>query len=55
MAGIVEPVMPIGRKRPGADVRDSIGQGIDIAVRAVGMGELVGKPVVGDNAVGGEE
>ena len=55
MRGIAKPVGPVGGEGPGADVGDAVGERVDVAVGAVGIGDLAGEPVVGDDAVAGEE
>jgi hypothetical protein len=43
-----EPIDPVGDEGPGADVGDAVGERVDIPVRPVGQGHLLGKPVRGD-------
>ena len=45
MLGIGQPIRTVGRKRPGADMGDAGGKGVDIAVRPVGLRDLAGEPV----------
>ena len=55
MARIAKPVRPVGGEGPGADVGDAVGERIDVAIGAVGKGDLAGEPVVGNGAVAGEK
>ena len=48
MIRVGQPVRPVGRKRPGADLRDPARQRVDIAVDAVGLVDLGRKPRIGD-------
>ena len=43
-----EPVGAVGDKRPGADVRDTVGERIDVAIGAVRELDLLGEPILGD-------
>ncbi len=55
MHRIVEPVRPIGDECPGPDVGDAVGERVDVAVGAVGIGDLPVEPVVRNAARAGEE
>ena len=50
MGGIGKPLRPIGGKGPCADMRDAVGEGVDIAVASGRHRRPVGKPVVGECA-----
>jgi hypothetical protein len=50
-AGLVEPVGAVGDIGPGADTRDPIRQGLDIALHTIEPGKLVGEPGHGQMAV----
>ena len=47
---IGEPIRPVGDEGPGPDMRDPIGEGIDVAVGPVGLRHLCGEPVGRDDA-----
>ena len=49
--GIGQPVRAVGDERPGADLRDPARQRVDIAVGAVGLVDLGGKPGVRNPAL----
>ena len=50
-----KPVRPVGDKGPGADVRQTSRQHIDIAVDAIRQGDLAGKPIIRNHAFCNEE
>ena len=49
MQRVVEPVRPVGDEGPGADMGDAVGERVDVALGAVGIGDLPVEPVVGDD------
>jgi len=55
MLGVGQPVRAVGDKGPGADLRDPARQRVDIAVNAVGLIDLGGKPAVRDAALAHQE
>ncbi len=55
MGRVAQPLRAVGGEGPGADVGDAVGEGIDVAVGVVGVGDLAGEPVVGNDAVAGQE
>ena len=55
MAWVGKPFRAVRGEGPCADVGDTISQRINVAVGAVGEGDLVGEPVVGDLAVARQE
>ena len=52
VARILEPVLPIGNKGPRANVGQTIGERIDVAIDAIREGDLLGKPVFVDMSRG---
>ena len=51
MDRIAKPVRPVGGEGPGADMGDAVGERVDVAVGAVGIGDLAVEPVVGNDAI----
>ena len=45
MLRVGEPVRAVGDESPGPDMRDPVGEGVDVAVGSVGLRHLAGKPV----------
>ena len=55
MLRIRKPVRTVCRERPGPDMRDPIGERIDVAVGAVRLRNLAGEPVGRDAAFSHQE
>jgi hypothetical protein len=55
MQRIVQPVRPVGDEGPGADMRDAVGEGVDVALGPVGIGYLPVEPVVRNPPATSEE
>ena len=52
---VLQPVGAVRDERPRADVGDAVGERVDVAVGAVGEGDLLGEPVLGDALLGTHE
>ena len=50
MLRIIEPRCAVGDEGPGANLREPIGQRVEVAVGAVGEGHLAGEPIGGNPA-----
>src|SRR5690606_30967829 len=48
MLRITQPVGAVGYEGPGPNVRNAVGERIDVAVRAIGERNLAGEPVLRD-------
>src|SRR5262245_18430029 len=45
MVRIGEPIRPVGIESPGPDMRDPVGESVDVAVGPVGMSNLTSEPI----------
>ena len=45
MLGVGKPVRSVGNESPGPDMRDPVGESVDVAVGPVGLGNLTGEPI----------
>ena len=55
MLRIGKPVRAVGDESPGPDMRDAVGEGVDVAVGAVGLGNLAREPVGRDGTLAHQE
>ncbi len=46
MLGIVQPLGAMGHECPGANLGEPVRQRIEVAVGAVGLGDLIGEPIL---------
>ena len=55
MLRIGEPIGAVGDESPGPDMRDPVGEGVDVAVGAVGLRHLLGEPIDRDVTLSHQE
>src|SRR5689334_17529248 len=55
MLRIGKPIRAVGNESPGPDMRDPVGESVDVAVGSVGMGYLTSEPIRGDVTLSHQE
>src|SRR5262249_32811001 len=55
MVRISKPIRAVGNESPGPDMRDPVGESVDVAVSPVGMGNLTSEPICGDVTLSHQE
>ena len=55
MVRIGKPIRAVGNESPSPDMRDPVGEGVDVAVGPVGMSNLTSEPIGGDVTLSHQE
>src|SRR6185295_12461261 len=55
MVRIGKPIQAVGNESPGPDMRDPVGESVDVAVGPVGMSNLTSEPIGGDVTLSHQE